>query len=221
MPRVITPLHPHPRRLPTGTDARLRNDSCMWSVGTAKGLANQWVSPMGVRWRHLSSVGRLAECLDAHRRNLSPPVIQAAWVHDVGYAPELVETGLHALDGARALQRFGAPEGVVALVAHHTGAAFEAEERGLRDALEELPSPDAFDLDALTLLDLVVGPSGELTTPKRRIDEILSRYGTDDPVHRAVTRSRAALLASAERARARLGLPDEWPLDGTQGVSET
>ena len=28
----------------------------------------------------------------------------AAWLHDVGYAPSLVETGLHALDGARFLR---------------------------------------------------------------------------------------------------------------------
>lgn len=187
----------------------------------AKGLASQWVSPMRVRWCHLSSVGGLAECLDAHRTTLSPSVIQAAWVHDLGYAPEFVETGLHAIDGARALHRFGAPEGVVALVAHHTGAPFEAEERGLVDALEALPLPNPVDLDALTLLDLVVGPSGDLTTPEQRIEEILNRYGAQDPVHRAVTRSRASLLVSAERARARLGLSDEWPLDIAQGVLES
>lgn len=109
---------------------------------------------------------------------------------------------------------------MVALVAHHTGARFEAEERGLADELETLPSPPREDLDALTLIDLVVGPTGELTTPGHRIEEILTRYGPSDPVHRAVTRSRPSLLASAARARGRLGLSDEWPLRATEGVLE-
>ena len=192
----------------------------MWSESTAEGLAREWISGPGRRWAHLSTVGRLAEETRAWGAGLPSSVIEAAWVHDLGYAPGLRDTGMHAIDGARALVRFGAPAAVVALVAHHTGAIHEAEERGLADQLGELPVPDPADLDALTLLDLVVGPSGDFTSPEDRIGEILSRYGDDDPVYRAVRRSSPSLLESAARARARLRLSDEWPFGVAESVLE-
>ena len=182
-------------------------------------LAADRLGGLGRRWAHVQGVGRLAESLAA-RGAVSADVVAAAWLHDVGYAPTVVRTGFHPLDGARFLQEQGAAPGVVSIVAWHTGARFEAEERGLIDELEALPSADRDELDALTLIDLVVGPGGELTTPERRVDEILSRYAEGDPVHRAVTRSRPELLASAARARANLGLSDDWPLASGEGVLE-
>lgn len=192
----------------------------MWSEARAKNLASEWISGSGRRWAHLSAVGRLAEETRAWGTGLPSSVVEAAWVHDIGYADELRETGMHAIDGARALLRFGAPVDVVALVAHHTGAVYEAEERGFADEFAVLPVPEGADLDALTLLDLVVGPGGDLTTPEDRVAEILSRYGDDDPVHRAVMRSGPELLGSAVRARARLGLSDEWPFRVAESVLE-
>ncbi|GAB3888731.1 hypothetical protein [Terrabacter terrigena] len=192
----------------------------MWSESTAEDLAREWISGSGRRWAHLSAVGRLAKEAEAWGTGLPSSVVEAAWVHDLGYASGLRDTGMHAIDGARALMRLGAPAAVVALVAHHTGAIHEAEERGLADQLGELPVPDAADLDALTLLDLVVGPSGHFTSPEDRIGEILSRYGGEDPVYRAVTRSSPSLLESAARARARLRLPDEWPFGVAESVLE-
>src|SRR5207244_449132 len=45
-------------------------------------------------------------------------------------APELVESGLHPLDGARYLRGLGTgPVRIVCLVAHHSCAVIEAEER--------------------------------------------------------------------------------------------
>jgi hypothetical protein len=186
----------------------------------APDLAADRLGDLGSRWAHVQSVGRLAQSLAVHGL-VSSEVLAAAWLHDLGYAPSVAQTGFHPLDGARFLQAQGISPGVVALVAHHTGAMFEAEERGLADALNALPVPDAADLDALTLIDLVIGPAGDLTTPVSRIAEILTRYESGDPVHRAVTRSRTSLLASAQRARARLGLSDEWPLDVAEGVPES
>jgi hypothetical protein len=40
-------------------------------------------------------------------------LVAAAWVHDIGYAPELLATGFHPLDGARYLTGLGVPERVV------------------------------------------------------------------------------------------------------------
>ena len=189
----------------------------MWAIDDAARVAEKYLAGMGPRWAHVQSVGRLAETLAGSAR-VSEVVAAAAWLHDLGYAPSLIRTGLHPLDGALFLQDSGAPPELVGLVAHHTGARSEAEERGLSDALAELPLPGPEDLDALTLVDLVVGPTGALTSPSRRLDEVLARYGPGDPVYRAVSRSRPYLLESAARARRRLGLPDEWPFVSADGV---
>ena len=54
----------------------------------------------------------------------------AAWLHDICYSPALRETGFHPLDGARYLAGAGHLR-EAALVAHHSGARFVAEVRGL------------------------------------------------------------------------------------------
>lgn len=77
----------------------------------------------------------------------------AAVLHDVGYAPRLAATGFHPLDGAPFLRdEHGADERLVWLVANHSFALLEAEERGLRKVLErEFPL-----LDEPLLVDALV-----------------------------------------------------------------
>lgn len=127
-------------------------------------------------------------------------VIDAAWLHDIGYSPEVKDTGMHAIDGGAYLRDRGWPADVVSLVAHHTGAWSEAHERGLADELNSFDEPPSELLDALTLCDLVVSPVGERVTPGSRIAEIFDRYPDDHPVHRAVSRSRDGLMERADRA---------------------
>jgi len=129
------------------------------------------------------------------------PVVSAAWLHDVGYAPVARDSGLHALDGARYLAGLGADPVVVSLVAFHTGAEYEAEERGLARELASVPRPEQALLDPLILCDLTVSPTGEPVGVTARLDEIVTRYPAGDPVHRAVLRSRVYLEACCERAR--------------------
>lgn len=114
---------------------------------------------------------------------------------------------MHALDGATYLRSVDAPVEIVSLVAYHTGAEYEADERGLADTLADFDRPDQDLLDALTLADLSVGPTGERVSPSARLDEILERYPADHPVHRAVSRSRGYLEGCVERALARLTQP--------------
>lgn len=140
---------------------------------------------------------------------LSVEVGCAAWLHDIGYAPSVAATGFHPLDGAQFLLTEGAPTAVVSLVAYHSAAMIEAEERGLADELSAFVLPPESDLDALTLLDMSTGPDGARVEPADRIAEILRRYKPDSPVHRAVTRSRDDLLGACDRALRRLGLADE------------
>ena len=174
------------------------------------------------RWQHVLAVARLASQVAPALAGAAPTetLTAAAYLHDIGYAPEIATTGFHPLDGAIYLQGLSAQANVVALVAHHTGAAYEAAERGLSGALAALPAPNPTDLEELNLLDLVIGPSGSPTSPSSRLSEVLKRYAANDPVHRAVAVSRPVLLAGAERARRRLCLTDEWPLSVTEGVFE-
>jgi len=111
------------------------------------------------------------------------------------------DSGLHALDGARYLAGLGTDPVVVSLVAFHTGAEYEAEERGLAHELAAVPRPEQGLLDALILSDLTVSPTGELVAVSARLDEIVARYPADDPVHRSVLRSRPYLEACCGRAQ--------------------
>jgi len=101
-----------------------------------------------------------------------------------------------------------APGEVVALVAYHSAAQFEAEERGLAEELARFPAPDQDQLDVLTLIDMSTSPTGEQVPVNERLAEILARYPEEHPVHRAVSRSRGYLAESANRAAKRLGLAD-------------
>lgn len=191
----------------------------VWSYEQAPKVASEFLSGLGRRWDHVRTVGRLADALAA-AGSISSDIAAAAWLHDLGYAEELSSTGFHPLDGAVFLASEGAPVQVVGLVAHHTGADFEAEERGLEAELANMPTADPDELDVLTFLDLVTAPDGTLTGPETRIAEILDRYPASSPVRRAVSRSRVELLASAARARGRLGLPDVWPAGVLKSVRE-
>ncbi|WP_396897276.1 HD domain-containing protein [Mycolicibacterium fortuitum] len=172
--------------------------------------------------RRLLHTKGVAETAERLARVLVPrpvnDIITAAWLHDIGYAPGLVDTGFHPVDGARYARAAGFSENVVSLIAHHTGALIEADERGLSDRLGEYPvPPDAVELAILSCADLCTGPDGTPVDPGERIAEVLQRYPATDPVHRALARSGPALvdqarlvLAAAETAhcqRPRLDVP--------------
>jgi HD superfamily phosphodiesterase len=147
------------------------------------------------RWAHTQGVAAKARALAGPLDGEDAAILEAsAWLHDVGYSPALVDTGFHPLDGARFLRDHAhGDRRIWTLVAHHTGAVTEAEERGLLDPLvDEFPiaSDRAQRLtELLTECDLTVGPSGEPMTVEERVSEILHRYPPDDPVHRATLRN--------------------------------
>jgi len=179
-----------------------------WTSARARDLAESCLGDMSDRWLHVQAVGRSAEELQKRGLEVSGAVVMAAWLHDVGYSKSVADTGFHPVDGASWLMDQDWPAGVVALVAHHSGALFEAEERGMIDALAQFPEPDSDQLDVLTLIDMTTSPTGKRVAVSERLDEILDRYPETDPVHRAVTRSRGSIEESAKRAAKRLGLAD-------------
>jgi HD superfamily phosphodiesterase len=178
-------------------------------VSRAAKLAEQRLSGMGDRWRHTQAVA-------ARARSASPAVapddrdllVAAAWLHDIGYADSVADTGLHPLDGAEYLTRRFAPR-LAALVAHHSCARFEAAERGLTQSLSAYDRETGPVADALIYADMTIGPTGETVTVVDRIAEILDRYPREHPVHRAIARARTELVASVHRTQQRLGTVDQ------------
>ncbi|MFF3125172.1 metal-dependent phosphohydrolase [Streptomyces sp. NPDC057908] len=125
----------------------------------------------------------------------------------MGYAPRLAVTGFHPLDGARFLRDIHAADGrLVRLVANHSLALLEAEERGLRDVLEvEFPLLDDQRLvDALVYCDMTTTPDGEITSVEARLAEITARYGSDSLVGRFIRRASPEILAAVERVETAL-----------------
>jgi hypothetical protein len=177
------------------------------TLGHAVALSREHLAGVEPRWTHVRAVGERAEVLCRDHR-LPDELAAAAWLHDVGYGDQLVATGFHPLDGARFLRRIGVSELVASLVAYHSGAAFEAEERGLEAELHEFEHPPQDLLDVLVFVDMTTSPTGKRVSVDERLAGILNRYEAHDPVFRAVTRSGPMLRECASRGAARLGLAD-------------
>jgi putative nucleotidyltransferase with HDIG domain len=129
----------------------------------------------------------------------------AAWLHDIGYAPDIADTGFHSLDGARWLLRQGFDARIAGLVAHHSCAAYEARERGLEDALlAEFAREESPTSDALWFADMTTGPDGQDLTAAERLAEIRERYGPDHLVTRFWRMAEKPLLEAIRRTQARM-----------------
>jgi HD domain len=157
------------------------------------------------RWAHVQGVAArarsLAPALPADKELLEA----AAWLHDIGYAPELARTGMHGLDGACYLRDVQHANPMLCrLVAHHSCAIIEAEERGLADVLrrefEPPPQPLA---DALTYCDMTTSPDGEPVNVNRRLAEIHHRYGESHLVSRSMRRATPMILQAVGQIHAR------------------
>jgi HD domain len=183
-------------------NAEYRRAMTLESWATAQ--AERLIAPLGDRWTHVQAVAdkarSLAAVLSVEDADL---LVAAALVHDVGYAPSLNRLGFHAVDGARFLRAQG-QERLARLVAYHSGARFEAQERDLVEELATFPVEDGPVMDALTFADMSTGPTGQPVTLDQRIEEVQRRYSPDDPVHRAIIRARPELQAAIDRIRQRL-----------------
>jgi hypothetical protein len=170
----------------------------------ARGLAEELLAkPLPRRWAHTQGVGHLAELLSDILGEEADFLAAAAWLHDIGYAPELAKTGMHQLDGARYLRDIQDAE---PLVAHHTCASIEARYRGLLDELEtEFPPVDGLLADALTYCDMSTTPDGELTNAADRLDEILDRYGSGTLVFDTMTEASPHIFEAVGRISELMG----------------
>ena len=102
----------------------------------------------------------------------------AALLHDVGRALDPHDRAPHALVGARYLDDIGLDD-VAPLVAHHSGGAAEAADRGL--PYDGRWVADAELLAVLTHVDRTTSPNGDSVTLDERRAELAQRYGADAP----------------------------------------
>jgi hypothetical protein len=179
-------------------------------IRDARDLAQTLLAERIERWRHTIGVARRAEelvvTLDGGEHiGDADGLIAAAWLHDIGYADAIRDTGFHPLDGARHLDRLHWPRRVSALVAHHSDACSVAEARGLREDLSAYPREESAVADALTYADQTVGPDGRRMSMSDRLADMLRRHGPDSP-NAAVRHVREPnLRAVADRVERRLG----------------
>lgn len=159
-------------------------------VAWAAAYGRNLLEPLEDRWRHTVAVAeqaaRIGAALDPGERDL---LVAAAYLHDIGYAPTVVATGFHALDGGRHIRALG-QERLAGLVAYHSGARYEAELRGFGKALGEFQDEASALTRALTYCDMTTGPTGQRVTLDERLGEIERRYGSGHVVSQAMWTAR-------------------------------
>ncbi|GAA1881972.1 HD domain-containing protein [Actinomadura bangladeshensis] len=176
------------------------NSTAEWAREIAR---HHLQSALPRRWAHTQGVARQARTLAPLLGDRADLLEAAAWLHDVGYAPDLVVTGFHPLDGARFLRDVHqADEHLCRLVAHHTCAVVEARERGLVDELTSEFGTEPPELtDSLIYCDMTTSPDGEELAVEDRLSEILSRYGGGHLVSRSITTSSPYILGAVHRVQ--------------------
>jgi hypothetical protein len=155
-------------------------------------------SPLPRRWAHVQGVARQARSLAPILGDDADLLESAAWLHDIGYSPDLVVTGFHPLDGARYLRDEQHAHAVLCgLVAYHSCAVHEAEDRGLAGELAAEFAPANLLLsDALTYCDMTTTPDGLPVEVESRLSEIQARYGAGHLVTRFIQRSSTHLIGA-------------------------
>ena len=186
-------------------------DLSAWAADVAR---QHLAAPLPRRWAHTQGVAARARSLAPILGENAGLLEAAAWLHDIGYAPHLPATGFHPLDGARHLRDVERAGDVLCrLVAHHSCAIIEAEERGLARQLLSEFRPARGDLTgALIYCDMTTSPDGACTGVEERLAETVTRYGPGHLVTRSITRSGPHLAGAVARVACRLAAHTSEPL---------
>lgn len=168
-------------------------------------LTQELLAQLPRRLSHVAAVAERAASVSTTLELDSVLVESAAWLHDIGYASALTKTGLHSLDGALFLRNYGVDPAIANLVAHHSQAVIEAQERGLeRELLSEFPQDDALPHDVLCFCDMTTGPDGQQMPVVDRLAEIRARYSPDHVVTRFISRAEPEIFATVRAVEAKL-----------------
>ena len=94
------------------------------------------------------------------------------------------------------------------MVAHHSCALIEADERGLADQLStEFNLENSETADALWYCDMTTGPDGQDLEVVDRLVEARGRYGPGEVVTRFLLRAEDQIVATVRRTELRLAAP--------------
>jgi putative nucleotidyltransferase with HDIG domain len=172
----------------------------------ARELAETLLADLPDRWYHSAGVARRAEELagTVPGRQDAEVLVGAAWLHDIGYAAAVRDTGFHPVDGARHLQAQGWPARLVALVAHHSEALCVADACGSAHLLAGFAREASAVADALTYADQTVGPNGRVFGFEERLEEMLRRHERGSPNAVAHPRRAPLLRAAVRRVEERI-----------------
>ncbi|MES9604597.1 HD domain-containing protein [Actinomadura sp. NPDC000929] len=167
----------------------------------ARDLARKHLErPLPRRWAHTQGVARQARGLAPILGNQADLLEASAWLHDIGYAPDLVATGFHPLDGARYIRdTHRADDHLCRLVAHHSCALIEARMRCLATELAlEFPPMGPVLRNALTYCDMTTTPDGLPVEVATRVAEIRNRYGPSDIVTNFINEAERELRSAVQ-----------------------
>jgi len=196
------------------------NPLASWAEHLAQALLQV---PLPRRWTHVCGAAARARSLAPVLGADADLLHAAAWLHDIGYAPGLAVTGLHALDGARYLRDAHHADAMLCrLVAHHSYAIAEAGERGLAGVLGREFEPAPYVLSSvLTCCDMTTSPDGELVPVERRLAEIHHRYRPGHLVSRSIQRATPMILSAVEQVHGRAATAGRSaPMTHPSGTSE-
>lgn len=202
---------PDLRRRPAGDSPRgARSDLVEQARDAARGLL-RGLHDEGRRWRHTQGVAARAHEAAAVLPSTDRDVLEAAaWLHDIGYAPSLIRSGFHPVDGAVFAQtRLHRPD-VAALIANHSGARYVASVRGMSGLMTPYDQPQSWSgpvADALTWADQTTGPDGETVTVEQRMQETSARHGPGSPNERARAQRSPAIIAAVRATERLLAAP--------------
>lgn len=174
-------------------------------VQWAEQQAASLLPPLGNRWLHVQGVVKQAEQVsklfnETDRQYL----IASAYLHDIGYAPIIKDTGFHPLDGANYILTSLDDMRLAALIAHHSEARFEAALRGFSEQLNRYPREHSAVTDALVYCDMTTDGTGQRVTLKERLADILRRYDETDIVVQALRQARPYWTLAVARTQKKL-----------------
>ncbi|QCV56729.1 HD domain-containing protein [Thermoactinomyces vulgaris] len=150
-----------------------------------------YLSPEENRYHHILGVVRgMQEILPRLEleQETKAQLIQAAYLHDVGYSKQLNQYNFHPLDGAVFAQQSGFSKPVIAAILFHS-EAYETVKKARTDLLniyetnkQLLDEQDRLFIDLITYCDVQTSPQGEKISLDKRVQDVVNRYGEDHPV---------------------------------------
>lgn len=193
---MADPLSSHIETNPVLSNGGSGRKIAIVDVADARELARRLLADdMPKRWQHVQGVAKRAQLF----ADLVPEweaLGSAAYLHDIGYAKDLVDIGFHQIDGARYLRRQGWDESVVNLVAHHSGAQRRAELIGLGDVYtDEFVRNETLPHRQLHFCDMTVALDGTPTTVLERLADMRARHGNNSAMINYLDLEEEALIA--------------------------